>query len=192
MPSFFNNTSIGKGEVPQLVFQAVRMVLKYQIRRTSHQIEKIYRRSWTAKWNLALLSMRADRFWKKTGEESAPNAMMAIGWDWIYMANEDENHALVAEDVSNRFGSIRGLERDVEMKDHKIDLSKNELGVPQNGVILLESAEHQEVKTRGKKTAIGVWSSKVKNLAPNNDGHWRDWTTWLMKMKTMSTCGRLM
>nr|GEV58721.1 ribonuclease H-like domain-containing protein [Tanacetum cinerariifolium] len=38
------------------------------------------------KWNMALLSMRADRFWKKTG------------WDWSYMANEKKNHALVADD----------------------------------------------------------------------------------------------
>nr|GEU54730.1 hypothetical protein [Tanacetum cinerariifolium] len=56
------------------------------------------------KWNMALLSMRADRFWKKTGpkeEEPAPKALMAIdgiGWDWSYMANEEENHALVPDD----------------------------------------------------------------------------------------------
>nr|GEY53806.1 hypothetical protein [Tanacetum cinerariifolium] len=106
------------------------------------------------KWNMALLSMRADMFWKKTGkkitiqgfdvagfdkskvecfnyhkmghfarecraprsqdrgkkesdrqgpkeEEQAPKALMAIdriGWDWSYMANEEENHALVADD----------------------------------------------------------------------------------------------
>nr|GEW26372.1 hypothetical protein [Tanacetum cinerariifolium] len=81
------------------------------------------------KWNMALLSMRADRFWKKTGKrlpykecrtprsqdrgrrenykqgskevEPAPKALMAIdgvGWDWSYMANEKENHALVADD----------------------------------------------------------------------------------------------
>nr|GFB42348.1 hypothetical protein [Tanacetum cinerariifolium] len=103
---------------------------------------------------MALLSMRADRFWKKTGkkitiqgsdvagsekskvecfnchkighfareyraprsqdrrrresykqgpkvEEPAPKALMAIdgiGWDWSYMANKEENHALVAND----------------------------------------------------------------------------------------------
>ncbi|GKG05277.1 putative ribonuclease H-like domain-containing protein, partial [Tanacetum coccineum] len=35
-------------------------------------------------------------------EEPAPKALMTIdgiGWDWSYMANEDENHALVADDV---------------------------------------------------------------------------------------------
>nr|GFB79973.1 ribonuclease H-like domain-containing protein [Tanacetum cinerariifolium] len=103
------------------------------------------------KWNMALLSMRADKFWKRTGkkisiqgsdvvgfdklkvkcfnchkmghfarecraprsqergrkesyrqgskaEEKNLKALMAIygmGWDWSYMANE-EDHALVA------------------------------------------------------------------------------------------------
>nr|GEZ27894.1 hypothetical protein [Tanacetum cinerariifolium] len=106
------------------------------------------------KWNMALLSMKADRFWKKTGkkitiqgsdvagfdkskvegfnchkmdhfakecraprsqdrgkkesykqgpkeEEPALKALMAIddiGWDWSYMDDEEENHALVADD----------------------------------------------------------------------------------------------
>nr|GEX68520.1 ribonuclease H-like domain-containing protein [Tanacetum cinerariifolium] len=34
-------------------------------------------------------------------EEPAPTALMAIdgiGWDWSYLANEEENHALIAED----------------------------------------------------------------------------------------------
>nr|GEU66488.1 reverse transcriptase domain-containing protein [Tanacetum cinerariifolium] len=103
------------------------------------------------KWNMALLSMRANRFWKKTRKkitiqgtevagfdkskveyfnchkmghfarecraprsqergrrdnyrqgskvkEQAPKALMTIdrvGWDWSYMANDEENHALV-------------------------------------------------------------------------------------------------
>nr|GEU69141.1 hypothetical protein [Tanacetum cinerariifolium] len=106
------------------------------------------------KWNMALLSMRSDKFWKKTrkkisiqgsdvagfdkskvkrfnchkmghfvrecraprnqdrgrrdtyrqgskAEEQAPKALMAIdgvGWDWSYMANDEEDHALVADE----------------------------------------------------------------------------------------------
>nr|GEV67508.1 ribonuclease H-like domain-containing protein [Tanacetum cinerariifolium] len=78
------------------------------------------------KWNMALLSMRADKFWKKTGKkisiqgsddrgrrdnyrqgskakEQALKALMAIdgmGWDWSYMANDEEDHALVADEVA--------------------------------------------------------------------------------------------
>nr|GEX04954.1 ribonuclease H-like domain-containing protein [Tanacetum cinerariifolium] len=62
------------------------------------------------KWNLVLLSIRADRqreeseSYKKDPkvEEPAPKAMISIdgtGWDWSYMAEEDEaskNHAFVA------------------------------------------------------------------------------------------------
>nr|GEX40580.1 ribonuclease H-like domain-containing protein [Tanacetum cinerariifolium] len=106
------------------------------------------------KWNMALLSMRGDKFWKKTwkkisiqgsnvagfdkskvkyfnchkmghfvrkcraprnqdrgrrdnyrhgfkSEERAPKALMSIdgvGWDWSYMANDEEDHALVADE----------------------------------------------------------------------------------------------
>nr|GEX40836.1 ribonuclease H-like domain-containing protein [Tanacetum cinerariifolium] len=65
------------------------------------------------KWNMAILSMRADRPLRsqergkresyKQGpkeKEQAPKALMAIdgiGWDWSYIANEEENHALVAD-----------------------------------------------------------------------------------------------
>nr|GEW20224.1 hypothetical protein [Tanacetum cinerariifolium] len=93
-------------------------------------------------------------------EEPAPKALMAIdgiGWDWSYMANEEENHALVADDeaptefalmaksnssskneVKDRLvefktqeikfcEKIRGLEIDVEFKNNKIEYLMNEL-----------------------------------------------------------------
>nr|GEY13270.1 ribonuclease H-like domain-containing protein [Tanacetum cinerariifolium] len=79
-----------------------------------NQIDKDDIKEMDIKWNMALLSMRADRFWKKTGKKitiqgtdvagfdksKAPKALMAIdrvGWGWSYMENEEENHALVAD-----------------------------------------------------------------------------------------------
>ncbi|GJW67737.1 putative ribonuclease H-like domain-containing protein [Tanacetum coccineum] len=114
------------------------------------------------KWNLALLSMRADRsprsqdrgkkeIYKKDPrvEEPAPKAMIAIdgiGWDWSYMAEEDENHALVADeeeapieyarmaksssssDNEIKFCErIRVLDRDLELRDNKIENLRNKL-----------------------------------------------------------------
>nr|GEZ66413.1 hypothetical protein [Tanacetum cinerariifolium] len=165
------------------------------------------------KWNMALLSMRADKFWMKTGkkisiqgtdvagfdkskvecfnchkmghfprecrdprsqdrgrrdnyrqgskvEDQAPKALMEIdrmGWDWSYMANDEENHALVAdEEAPTEFAlmanisaerlaqvesrlvkhkdreikyceKIRGLEFKIESSDDYIEILKKEL-----------------------------------------------------------------
>nr|GEU81529.1 hypothetical protein [Tanacetum cinerariifolium] len=65
------------------------------------------------KWNMAFLSMRADRAPRSQDrrrrdnyrqgskvKEQAPKALMAIdgvGWDWSYMANDEENHTLVVD-----------------------------------------------------------------------------------------------
>nr|GFC73624.1 ribonuclease H-like domain-containing protein [Tanacetum cinerariifolium] len=88
------------------------------------------------KRNMALLSMWADKFWKRTGkkisiqgsdvagfdkskvdyrqgskaEEKSSKALMAIdgvGWDWSYMANE-EDHALVADGETPTEFAING------------------------------------------------------------------------------------
>nr|GEZ54995.1 ribonuclease H-like domain-containing protein [Tanacetum cinerariifolium] len=55
------------------------------------------------KWNMALLNRSRREKYKQGSreEEPDPKALMAIdgiGWDWSYMVNEEENHALVADD----------------------------------------------------------------------------------------------
>nr|GFA67190.1 ribonuclease H-like domain-containing protein [Tanacetum cinerariifolium] len=86
------------------------------------------------KGNMALLSMRADGFWKKTGkkisiqgtnvEEQAPKALMAIdrvGWDWSFMANEEEDHALVAdEETPTEFALMAKTSADGEVFNNSL------------------------------------------------------------------------
>nr|GEV19883.1 hypothetical protein [Tanacetum cinerariifolium] len=52
------------------------------------------------KQNMDLLSMRADRFWKKTGKKISIQRSDVAGFDKSksYMANDEENHALVVNE----------------------------------------------------------------------------------------------
>nr|GEW35728.1 ribonuclease H-like domain, reverse transcriptase, RNA-dependent DNA polymerase [Tanacetum cinerariifolium] len=57
------------------------------------------------KWNMDLLSMRADSIQGTDvagfDKSKVPKALMAIDgvrWDWSYMANDEKNHALVADE----------------------------------------------------------------------------------------------
>ncbi|GJZ76795.1 putative ribonuclease H-like domain-containing protein [Tanacetum coccineum] len=95
------------------------------------------------KWNLALLSMKADRFWKKTGKKitiqgsdvarfDKSKALMAIdgiGWDWSYMANEDENHALVADDVVPTEFALMAMSSSSSSSDNETKSAKDKTGV---------------------------------------------------------------
>nr|GFB20630.1 hypothetical protein [Tanacetum cinerariifolium] len=50
-------------------------------------------------------------------KEHAPKASMAIdgiGWDWSYMANEEENHALVADDEASREFTLMASQAQVQ------------------------------------------------------------------------------
>nr|GEV99070.1 hypothetical protein [Tanacetum cinerariifolium] len=117
-------------------------------------------------------------------EEPAPKALMAIdgiGWDWSYMANKEEKHALVADDeapiefafmaksslsskneVEARLvefktqeikfcEKIRGLEFDVEVKNNKIKYLMNEL-------------EHVKKEKEGLDSKLTGFKSASKDL----------------------------
>nr|GFC86669.1 hypothetical protein [Tanacetum cinerariifolium] len=88
------------------------------------------------KWNMALLSMRADKAPRSQergrkesyrqgskAEEKSSKELMAIdemGWDWSYMANE-EDHALVADgEAPTEFALMANIENKVEtLKEEK-------------------------------------------------------------------------
>nr|GEY14566.1 hypothetical protein [Tanacetum cinerariifolium] len=106
------------------------------------------------KWNMALLSMRADRFWKKTGKK----------------ITIQENHALVADDEApTEFAlmakssssyeneeikfceKIRGIEFDVKNKNTKIKNLMNEL-------------EHIKKEKEGLDSKLTGFESASKDL----------------------------
>nr|GEU34543.1 retrovirus-related Pol polyprotein from transposon TNT 1-94 [Tanacetum cinerariifolium] len=134
-----SNTSSGKGKV-------YTASIKYE---EITQIDEDDIEEMDIKWNMDLLSMRADRFWKKTAkkitiqgsdvagpkeEEPAPKVLMAIdgiGWDWSYMANEEENHAFVADDeVTTEFALMAksSLNLDNLLGSQRFDKNKEGLG----------------------------------------------------------------
>nr|GEV00500.1 hypothetical protein [Tanacetum cinerariifolium] len=108
-----SNTSSGKGKV--------------------HTIDEDDIKEIDIKWNMALLSMRADRFWKKTGKkitiQGSDVASFDKSKDWSYMANEEENHALVADDeVLTEFSLMAKSSSSLENEKEKEGLDNKLIG----------------------------------------------------------------
>ncbi|GJY44460.1 hypothetical protein Tco_0432673 [Tanacetum coccineum] len=151
------------------------------------------------KWNMDLLSMRADRFWK-WNERNAPKsqergkrenykknpkveepgnkAMMAFdgsGWDWSYMAEEEENHALVAdeEEVPTEFAlmakssSSSDNELNEELFDSESDLCNYKRGLSQVEARLVEFKVNETKfceKVRLLEYELEVRNNKIESL----------------------------
>nr|GEU54520.1 putative ribonuclease H-like domain-containing protein [Tanacetum cinerariifolium] len=134
------------------------------------------------KWNMALLSMRAHKFWKKIGKKisiqgtDALKALMAIdgvGWDWSFMENEEEDHALVAdEEAPIEFALMAVL---------KVSSSASENGESTGGIL----SKHEIKFMRPADSPIGEpkkleqfevptvrkWVDHGRSWAKNNNTH---------------------
>nr|GEW25495.1 ribonuclease H-like domain-containing protein [Tanacetum cinerariifolium] len=83
------------------------------------------------KWNMALLSMRAYRFWKKTGKKISIQGSDVAGFDKSksYMANDEENHALIAdEETPTEFALMAKTSAEIRVFDNSLcskDCKKN-------------------------------------------------------------------
>nr|GFA00897.1 ribonuclease H-like domain-containing protein [Tanacetum cinerariifolium] len=141
------------------------------------------------KWNMALLSMRADRAPRSQDkgrresyrqgskvEEHAPKALMEIEgvrWDWSYMANDEENHALVADEEDHtEFALMAKTSAESEIDEDDME----EMDIKWNTVLLSMRAEKFWKRT-GKKISIqgsdvaGFDKSKVKCFNCHKMGH---------------------
>nr|GEX73131.1 ribonuclease H-like domain-containing protein [Tanacetum cinerariifolium] len=113
-----------------------------------NQIDKDDMKDIDIKWNMALLSMRADNAIRwvtlqgsaglleaKTRrrdnyrqgskvKEQALKALMAIdgvGWDWSYMVNDEENHALVADkEAPTEFALMANINAESKVFDNSL------------------------------------------------------------------------
>ncbi|GJT89042.1 putative ribonuclease H-like domain-containing protein [Tanacetum coccineum] len=90
----------GKGKVPTASVPTTSSQVSTVSTENINTIDKDNIEEMDIKWNLALLSMKADRFWKKTGKKITIQGSDVARFDKSKLhANEDENHALVADDV---------------------------------------------------------------------------------------------
>nr|GEW55830.1 hypothetical protein [Tanacetum cinerariifolium] len=90
------------------------------------------------KWNMALLSMREDNFWKKIvkkisiqgsdvagfDKSKAPKALMVIDgveWDWSYMTNDEEDHASVAPTEFALIANTSTASKTLKLEKDRVD-----------------------------------------------------------------------
>nr|GEU96546.1 hypothetical protein [Tanacetum cinerariifolium] len=186
------------------------------------------------KWNMALLSMRADKIWKKTwkkisiqgsdvagfdkskvecfnchkmghfasecraprsqergrrdnykqgskAEEQALKVLMAIdgmGWDWSYMENDEEDHALVADEVApTEFALIANTSAKSKVFDNSLCL-KDSLAQVESRLVEYKEREGKycekirtlEFMNESNNECIEILKKKLETLKEEKEG----------------------
>nr|GEU48114.1 hypothetical protein [Tanacetum cinerariifolium] len=133
------------------------------------------------KWNMALLSMRADRFWKKTGEKIYIQGTYVAGFDKSkvkcfnchkmghfakdYMANDEENHALVVDEKEpTEFALMAKTSTDNDVFDNSL-CSKACLSQVEGRLVEFKNQEIKFcVKIRGLEFSVECKTNRIENL----------------------------
>nr|GEU66615.1 hypothetical protein [Tanacetum cinerariifolium] len=87
------------------------------------QIDKDDIEEMDIKWNMALLSIKADRFWKNTEKKITIQGSNVAGFDKSksYMENDEENHALVTdEEAPTEFALMAKTSAESEVFDNSL------------------------------------------------------------------------
>nr|GEU69278.1 putative ribonuclease H-like domain-containing protein [Tanacetum cinerariifolium] len=100
-------------------------------------------------------------------EEQALKALMAIdgvGWDWSYMANEEENHALVAdEEAPTEFALMAKSGTDNEVEARLVEFKNQEAK-------FCEKIRGLELKVEFKTETIEYLTNQLKSLKNEKEG----------------------
>nr|GEU86964.1 putative ribonuclease H-like domain-containing protein [Tanacetum cinerariifolium] len=150
------------------------------------------------KWNMTLLSMRADKAPRSQdrgrrdnyrqgskAKEQAPKALMAIdglGWDWSYMENDEEDHALVADEVApTEFSLIASTSAESNVFDNSLcskDCKKNNDCLNKSRLVeykeievkYIEKIRTLEFYNESNKECIETLKKKLETLKQEKEG----------------------
>nr|GFA05945.1 ribonuclease H-like domain-containing protein [Tanacetum cinerariifolium] len=132
-----------------------------------NQIDKDDMEEMDIKWSMALLSMRADKFWKKIRKKISIKGSDMAGFDkskdWSYMVNDEEDHALVADEVApTKSALMANTSAESKVSDNSLcskDCKKNN-----------DSLNRLEFRTGSNNECIEILKKKLEILKKENEG----------------------
>nr|GEX14669.1 putative ribonuclease H-like domain-containing protein [Tanacetum cinerariifolium] len=113
------------------------------------------------KWNMALLSMRADKLNALTVIRWVILQENGVGWDWSYLENDEEDHALVADEAAPTEFSL--MANTSAEKSRLVEYKERE-------VKYIEKIRTLEFYNESNKECIETLKKKLETLKQEKEG----------------------